>query len=132
MASAPAVSWSQLGLVVAGGAIGTALRAGILLIEDPAWAWLTVPVINVVGAFGLGVVVGLAARRGDSPRTRAFRQFFGAGLFGGFTTYSAFAVQSADIAAAGVAFATVVVGTAAAWAGLLLTRGRMPRPAEAP
>ncbi|GAA1920123.1 fluoride efflux transporter CrcB [Microbacterium aoyamense] len=122
--SRPAFSWSHLGLIAAGGAVGTALRAGIIVLEDPSWAWLSIPLINIVGAFGLGIVTGLAARSTDSSRSRALRQFFGAGIMGGFTTYSTFAVQSVEPFALLIALATVVAGTLAAWAGLLIGRPR--------
>lgn len=125
MSSPRAVSWSHLALIAAGGAIGTALRAGILVGEDPSWAWLSIPIINVVGAFGLGLVTGLGVRRGETARVRAMRQFFGAGVMGGFTTYSTFAVQSVEPLALLLGLATVVAGTLAAWLGLLLGR---PRP----
>ncbi len=104
--------------------MGTALRAGIIVLEDPSWAWLSIPLINIVGAFGLGIVTGLAARSTDSSRSRALRQFFGAGIMGGFTTYSTFAVQSVEPFALLIALATVVAGTLAAWAGLLIGRPR--------
>lgn len=123
--SRTAFSWPHLGLIAAGGAVGTALRAGIIALEDPSWAWLSIPLINIVGAFGLGIVTGLAVRMGDVPRSRALRQFFGAGVMGGFTTYSTFAVQSVDAFSLLLALATVVTGTLAAWGGLVL--GRRPR-----
>ncbi|MET0811530.1 MAG: CrcB family protein [Microbacterium sp.] len=122
--SRPAFSWSHLALIAAGGAVGTALRAGIVVLEDPTWAWLSIPLINITGAFALGLVVGLSTRSGDTERSRSLRQFFGAGVCGGFTTYSTFAVQSVDPFSLLIALATVVTGTVAAWAGLLLGRPR--------
>lgn len=84
-------------IVVVGGAVGVAVRAALTL---PLTGWthpLVVPAVtlgcNLVGSFLLGVVVG---RWGDErPRWRAF---VGTGVIGGFTTYSAFAVQSIQVA----------------------------------
>ncbi|MFJ6651615.1 fluoride efflux transporter FluC [Microbacterium sp. NPDC091313] len=118
-------SWRHLGLVVLGGALGTAARAGLQLgLGGALGPWL-VPLVNVVGAFVLGVFTGVLLRRADTPRARAARQFAGVGVMGGFTTYSALAVEAASsplLLALGLAGAAV--GTAAALAGLLLARGR--------
>jgi CrcB protein len=118
-----------LAAVVAGGAIGVLARSVILApVSDPAAVpWATFGV-NVVGSLLLGVVVGwLDDRR---PRLRAF---LGTGALGGFTTYSAFAVEAAVWAAApwsalGLVAASVVVGVAGAVVGLFLGR----RLADAP
>lgn len=84
-------------IVMIGGAAGVAARA-LLTVPFTGWSHpLVVPAItlgcNLVGSFLLGVVVG---RWGDTrPRWRAF---IGTGVLGGFTTYSAFAVQSIQVA----------------------------------
>jgi fluoride exporter len=117
-------SWSHLGLVVAGGMLGTAARAGLSLgLGDALGVWL-VPLVNLVGAFALGVLMGALLRRPASPRTRAVQQFAGTGVLGGFTTYSALAVESADPALIVLGIGAALAGTAAAWAGLMLARGR--------
>jgi CrcB protein len=122
VASGPAFSSSHLGLVVVGGALGTAARAALLLIAVPGWQNFAVPVINVFGAFVLGVVTGAIVRRGDTPRSRAVRQFLGTGVLGGFTTYSTFALNAVTGTAVWLTLATAVVGVFAAWLGLLLVR----------
>lgn len=114
-------------MVIVGGTIGVALRAALVL----PWAAdahpLAVPsvtlVVNLLGSFALGVVV---ARLGDArPRLRAF---LGTGMLGGFTTYSAFAVQTVDVFTAaplvGLALAAVSVVGGVACAGLGLRVGR--------
>ncbi|MEV7694419.1 CrcB family protein [Microbacterium sp. NPDC089189] len=111
---------AQLGLVVLGGAIGTAARAGLLLIDAPGWTTVAVPVINVVGAFLLGLLTGVLSRRAPSPRAGAARQLIGTGVLGGFTTYSTFAVQAVDGATLVVTVATALLGVAAAVGGLSL------------
>lgn len=102
----------------------------LLLIDAPAWQAVAVPAINVVGGFLLGIVTGLVVRRGDTPRARAARQFFGTGVLGGFTTYSTFALQAASGASVWLALATVVLGAVAALLGLRLVRAT-PRGARA-
>ena len=79
--------------------------------------------VNVVGSFALGIVIG---RLGD--RHPLARAFIGTGVLGGFTTYSAFAVQTAVLLGvvpwAGVVLAgvSVLLGLAAAALGLRLTQ----------
>jgi fluoride exporter len=115
-------SWAHLGLVAVGGMLGTAVRAALTLaLGDPLGPWL-VPLINVVGAFALGVVLGLLSRATPDPRRRAVQHFVGTGVLGGFTTYSALAVESAEPALLWLGVAGAAAGTAAAWGGLVLSR----------
>ncbi|MEN2738536.1 CrcB family protein [Microbacterium sp. X-17] len=124
MASAPAFSWRYAGLVAGGGAVGTAIRLAITIAPWGDATVYVVPVINVVGAFLLGVITSLAVRRGDTERSRRIRHFFGGGVMGGFTTYSAFAVAAVGPQTIWLTLATAVVGTLAGWAGLMLARTR--------
>jgi CrcB protein len=117
-------SWAHLGLVVVGGMLGTAARAGLTLVGGDALGPWLVPVINVAGAFAMGLLVGALARAVTTPGRRAVQLFAGTGVLGGFTTYSALAVESADPGLLWLGAASVVVGTAAAWAGLILVRRR--------
>ena len=107
MASPRWFSRRSLLLVIGGGAIGVALRALVLVPLGTDGHPLVVPavtvVINLAGSFLLGAVVGRLD--GRHPHVR---MFFGTGVLGGFTTYSAFAVQA------------VTTGTAAPVIGLLL------------
>lgn len=121
-----------LGLVVLGGAVGVLGRAALLLpVDDPgAAAWATAA-INTVGSLLLGVVVGWLD--GRHPLARAF---LGTGVLGGFTTYSAFAVQSvttaanAPWAAIGLIAATLGSGFIGAVAGLFIGRRIADVPGE--
>lgn len=116
-----------LGLVVLGGALGAGVRAALVLPIGSATSSLLLPtvtlVVNVVGSLLLGLVIGTLGS--GSPRLRAL---LGTGLLGGFTTYSAFAVQVVRLAdqdaptALILAGASLVLGVAAAVAGLALGR----------
>ena len=85
--------------------------------------------INVVGAFLLGVLLEALALRGpDEGMRRDLRLFAGTGILGGFTTYSAFAVDTDGLIVAQnvggsilYAVATIVVGALATVAGIALS-----------
>ena len=128
--------WRHILLVFAGGAMGTAVRYLLSSAVPPAAG---VPVgtfgINVVGAFLLGWLLEALALRGpDTGRRRRLRLFAGTGILGGFTTYSAFAVDADGLIVAHqpglsilYAAATIVVGALASVAGIALgaALGRM-------
>ncbi|MCZ7527307.1 MAG: CrcB family protein [Acidimicrobiia bacterium] len=83
-----------------------------------------------------GTADGAAA--GAVPPTRYARPFLGIGFLGSFTTFSTFAVEADMLVrdgragtAAAYVLATVLVGSAAAWAGLALGRA-LPRRARGP
>jgi CrcB protein len=126
------VRWTILGLVMAGGAIGVLVRAVLLVpVTDASDVpWVTAG-INIVGSFLLGVVIGWLD--GRHPRARAF---LGTGVLGGFTTYSAFAVQTAVLSAsglwiaAGLAIISVASGLVAAVVGLFVGRRIADVPGE--
>lgn len=105
--------------VAVGGMLGTAARLGLgMLIPDAA---LGVLAANIAGALVLGI---LTARLPASD----LRIFLGTGVLGGFTTYSAFAVDSvqlwasAPLLAVGYVVGSLVGGIAAAAVGLHLGR----------
>ncbi|MDQ0735953.1 CrcB protein [Arthrobacter agilis] len=106
---------------------GTLSRFGLAgVLPAPAGLPLGIFLINIVGAFALGLLLGALARHGpDEGRRRALRLLFGTGFLGGFTTYSALAVDSALLLGSGrvmegLAYlsVSVIVGLAAAAAGL--------------
>ena len=111
--------------VVLGGAIGVALRAALQLPLEVADSDLLLPAvtlaINVTGSFLLGLLVGWA---GEGHTL--FRAFVGTGILGGFTTYSAFAVQlvqlggAAPVVGLALAVASIFGGVIAAALGLRL------------
>lgn len=142
-ADAPARWFSPVGLVlvVVGGAVGVALRALVVVPLTAATGGpggihpLIVPAvtlaINLLGSLLLGVIIGGLGER--HPRGRLF---LGTGVMGGFTTYSAFAVQSVTTFTAspfvGLALMAVSVfgGVLAAGVGLVLGRRIAGHPDE--
>ncbi|KXZ61916.1 putative fluoride ion transporter CrcB [Microbacterium laevaniformans] len=125
-----------LALVILGGMIGVAIRAVVvvpLAAVDPHP--LVVPaitlVINLLGSLLLGVIVGWFADR--HPRARLF---LGTGVMGGFTTYSAFAVQTLSTSSASPYIGIILVvvslfgGVFAAVVGLAAGRRIADRPGE--
>lgn len=117
--------WRSAALVLVGGAIGTLGRHGVMewIGSSSTWPWPTF-VVNIVGSLVLGLVVVRFARP-DAPR----RLLLGTGLLGGFTTYSAFAVETDrlfrdDRVALALLYpvVTVAVGAAAALLGMALGR----------
>ena len=130
--------WPDGGLVFVGGAVGTALREAFTL-SIPMIFGIPVAtfVINVMGAFLLGVLVETLLRRDPIGKGwRARRLFFGTGILGGFTTYSALATESArlisaDLTVTSIAYpvGTVVVGAFATWVGIVWAAARNMRAA---
>lgn len=108
--------------MLAGGALGTALRLGADTLLGHGAATL---VVNTVGCFVLAVLVA----RVWASVPRWLRAGLGAGLLGAFTTFSAVAASLAEfgarsewMAAFGYLAASLVLGLAAAATGLLLGR----------
>ena len=117
----------SLGLVFVGGALGTGLRAVISAGTPPLRGVpVVVLVVNIVGAFVLGLLLQRLHRAGpDDGRRRDLRLLLGTGLRGGFTTYSALAADTAALLSEGragsavlYAGGTLVLGLAAALLGL--------------
>lgn len=116
-----------LALVFLGGALGTAAREGLSL-AFPAGDGIPYAIfgINVLGAFLLGLLLEALVRRGaDHGGRRAVRLFFGTGVLGGFTTYSALATDAAALigrgevlAGVGYGVVTVLIGAVATFAGI--------------
>ncbi|ABS64374.1 CrcB protein [Parvibaculum lavamentivorans DS-1] len=84
--------------VAAGGAIGAGARhlfnLQMLRLLGPNFPWGTFGV-NVIGSLVMGLVVGAFALRSDlSPEVRSF---ITTGILGGFTTFSAFSLDAANM-----------------------------------
>ncbi len=89
--------------VMAGGALGSIARYGVGLAAARAWGqgfpWGTV-LINIAGSFVIGHFASLSVRASLSDAARAFVMV---GLCGGFTTFSAFSLQTIELLRAGYA-----------------------------
>ncbi|WP_375389341.1 fluoride efflux transporter FluC [uncultured Amnibacterium sp.] len=118
---------SMLAVVATGGAVGTAAREGLSLAIPPLGGLpIAILLINVAGAFVLGLLLEALVRRGaDVGGRRLLRLGIGSGFCGGFTTYSTLAVGAAELlrsgatgVAVGYAVGSVLLGAVAAWAGV--------------
>jgi len=127
--------FADVALVAAGGVAGTAAREAVTL-TLPSVSGLSAGVflVNLIGAFLLGTLLEALTRRGpDSGPRRRWRLLLGTGLLGGFTTYSAFAVDTAlalsDSVIAGVvySFSTILFGGIATWLGLVIGSRSAPK-----
>jgi CrcB protein len=109
-----------------GGLLGSLARyklGGLVLHHTESWRFpMSTFVVNLLGCALVGVLAGIAEHRhGLSP---AARLFLITGFCGGFTTFSAFGLETvylmrrhaAPLALANVV-ASVVVGVAAVWIG---------------
>jgi CrcB protein len=133
-----------VGLVALGGAAGSVARdlldgwAAVLLTpltllfrsvgETLLWFPMGTLVVNVAGAFALGYLLEALTRRGrETVRRRKIRLGIGTGVLGGFTTYSALALQTQQLLGYGFGWLallyvvlTLLGGTAACLGGIAL------------
>ena len=121
----PVVLWVALG-----GAIGSATRHGVNVwsgrMLGSGFPWHTL-IVNVLGCLLMGVLIELMALRLNVSND--IRAFLTTGLLGGFTTFSAFALDFALLVerktyglAAAYAAGSVVLSLVAVFAGLYLMR----------
>jgi fluoride exporter len=113
-------------LVAAGGAVGALARYGVTLAAarwfGAGFPWGTL-VVNVAGGLAMGLLI---ARVG--PDQEALRLALGVGVLGGFTTFSAFSLETVRLMEhqPGLAMlyvaASVILSVGACWAGLSLGR----------
>ena len=117
-------------IVAAGGGLGSVARyllSGWILHRAVAWEFpLGTFVVNVLGCLGVGLLGGLVVKHDLlSPELRLF---LFTGIAGGFTTFSAFGLETfyllrkgeTGIAAAYVVL-SVLVGMLVLWGGFALT-----------
>lgn len=121
---------NQILLVALGGALGSVCRylvgIGALKLMGASFPWGTLTV-NVAGSFAIGVLAELiVVRFGASAELRLLLI---TGFLGGFTTFSAFALDAvtlfergASLAATSYLFVSIVASIAAAIAGIALMR----------
>jgi len=116
--------------VAVGSALGGMARYGLSgfvanrIGETFPWGTL---VVNVSGAFVIGLLAALVAPAGALPGDATVRQFAIIGLCGGYTTFSSFSLQTLNLArdrewgrVFGNIAASVAVCVLAVWAGIAL------------
>lgn len=116
-------------VVFAGAGIGGMMRHAVnrlALVYGTGFPWGTLAV-NATGSFAMGLIAGWFAFRGDSPQL--WRLFLTTGILGGYTTFSAFALDTALLWDRGQVGATiayvagsVVLSLLGVFAGLALMR----------
>ena len=116
------VLWVALGSALGGVLryLGTDLSIRLM---GPAFPWGTVA-INIVGSFVIGFFAAVSGPDGRWAAGPEMRHFVATGLLGGFTTFSAFSLQTVALAqdgawgfAAANIVGSVVLCLAGAWLG---------------
>jgi CrcB protein len=118
--------------VAVGGAMGSVARfwlAGVMTtLTGPRFPWGTL-LINVVGSFVIGLVAAATLTPERIAMHPTMRVFLMTGVCGGFTTFSAFSLQTLElmqggelVPAFGYAVGSVVLCVVATYCGWLLGR----------
>lgn len=114
-------------LVGLGGMIGSMLRyLFALLIKPQSFPYATLSV-NIIGSLLIGVIMGVVLK--NESLNQNWKLFLATGLCGGFTTFSAFSLECVQFleqqrytAMFGYIGLSIVLGLAATFAGIQLTR----------
>jgi CrcB protein len=84
-------------LVFFGGGLGASFRHGVNLaavrVAGVDFPWGTL-IVNVSGSLLMGLLAGYLAFRGGAWMTQHARLFLATGVLGGYTTFSAFSLES--------------------------------------
>jgi CrcB protein len=111
--------------VAIGGAIGSVARYAVAIVVARAFPHLVVPfatfAVNVVGCFIIGL---LASRLAHHPHVESpeLRAFVFAGFLGGFTTFSAFALDTVTLVQSGLRALAIVNALGQLITGLVAAR----------
>lgn len=122
---------NKLIFVALGGGAGAVARYLVgtqtLRIFGPNWPYGTFAV-NILGGFLMGALAGYLAHKGGADQER-WRLLLGVGVLGGFTTFSAFSLETALMiekkaygTAALYTSASIILSITALFAGLLVAR----------
>jgi CrcB protein len=118
--------------VAVGGAMGSVARfwlaSAMTALTGPRFPWGTL-LINVLGSFVIGLVAGMTLTPVRVAMNPDIRIFLMTGVCGGFTTFSAFSLQTLEllqngdvVPAFGYAIGSVVLCLIATYCGWLLGR----------
>lgn len=120
----------QVLFVGLGGAAGSILRylASIATLKYYSTSFpLATFIVNVVGCFIAGLIFGLVPQ--ETSEAQSLKLLLITGFCGGFTTFSAFALENVRLMNSGntatailYVLTSISAGLLAAWLGLLLTR----------
>lgn len=90
-------------LLALGGSLGTVARYGLSVWAMPICRYLPCAtlIINVLGSLVIGFFGTLTLEDGKYPVSESLRLFVMVGLCGGFTTFSAFSLQTLDLLRSG-------------------------------
>jgi fluoride exporter len=97
------MSFTTCLLVMIGGALGTLARYAVSVLALPIsrdLPWGTI-IINVTGSFVIGLFATLTLAHGRYPMSDNVRLFVMGGLCGGYTTFSAFSLQTLELLRSG-------------------------------
>ncbi|WP_116091920.1 fluoride efflux transporter CrcB [Sphingomonas crusticola] len=87
-------------LVMLGGAIGAGFRyqVGTVALRNlgPGFPWGTW-IVNLLGGLLMGILAGLLVRQFSPAEGEPLRLLLGVGVLGGFTTFSAFSLEAANM-----------------------------------
>ena len=122
----------MLAVIAAGGVLGSLARHGVgALAGETAWQW-PILLVNTSGCLLIGVLMAVLLHL-TAPH-RLLRPFLGIGVLGGYTTFSAYAVDVQRLLADGRAAAalayflmTPVAALLAVWLGTAATRAVLGR-----
>jgi CrcB protein len=112
-------------LIGVGGGLGAIARyisgLAILRVAGEAFPWSTL-LINGVGSFLMGLLVGWLALKGEAPMANHLRLLLATGFLGGFTTFSTFSLEAVMLWERNPALAAAYMGGSVALgvAGLML------------
>ena len=108
--------------VMIGGALGTALRFLVgrmsLALLGPGFPWGTW-FINLSGGLLMGLLAGLLVRF-TPPYGESLRLFVGVGILGGYTTFSTFSLEAANMIRGGDWLPAVLYVTTSAIGAILM------------
>ncbi len=114
--------FKNFALVAMGGALGSMIRYGTYLIVGPRHFPFSTLIINIIGSFIIGAVIGIGIKYTNFPE--GTKLFLAVGICGGFTTFSSFSIENVNLLQNGKYFlclayilSSILLGMFAAWGG---------------